>query len=113
MPRKYIPKTDRNQINEDAVKNAVISVFKCTLSERQAAASFNIKRSTLKSRIKKILQKYTKDEYIRKNSTNVDDSGNESEPDDESPKYSSKYTVRQVFTNEQELMLVKYIKKII
>lgn len=110
MPRKRILKTNRVHIDENIIKSAVISVFNNTYSERRASIIFDIKRSTLQSRIKKILTKYTKDEYIRKHQAGPENSENESDQND-SPKYSSKYTVHQIFTIEEEHELEKYIKR--
>lgn len=56
-------------------KMAHINIFDNSLSEGQAARSFNVKRCTLKGRIKMILKKYSKEEYLRKYFENSD-SGN-------------------------------------
>ncbi|KAF2887415.1 hypothetical protein ILUMI_18758 [Ignelater luminosus] len=55
------------------------------------------------------LRKYM--EYLRKHLENHNDSGNESEADNDSPKYFSRYIVRQIFTNEEENKLEKYTKR--
>lgn len=109
MPRKRMLKTNRNQIDENSIKQAITGYFNGTYSEREAARVHGIKRTTLQSRVKKILQKKTKEEYLRHFLQNLDDSDNESEED--SPKYSNKYTNRQVFTTEQESELETYIKR--
>lgn len=111
MPRKRVLKTERNSIDEEAVKRAIMYYFNGTCSEREAARVNGIKRSTLQSRVKTILSKKTKQEYLRQHLQNQDDSGNDSELVDDSPKYSNKYTNRQVFTMEEEEELEKYIKK--
>ncbi|KAI4458115.1 hypothetical protein MML48_7g00007138 [Holotrichia oblita] len=111
MPRKRILKTDRVNIDESLIKQAIVSVFNGTLSERAAARTHGIKRSTLQSRIKKVLTKYSKHDFLKKTLQRDVDSGNESEGED-SPKYSNKYTTaRQVFTTDEELQLENYIKK--
>lgn len=66
-------------------------------------------KDLLKRKIKNILEKYTKQEYIRKYSTNLD-SRNDTDDDVDLPRYSSKYTVRLVFTADQEIMWENYIK---
>ncbi|KAK4882218.1 hypothetical protein RN001_005537 [Aquatica leii] len=110
MPRKRVLKTNRVLIDEANMKQAIIKVFNGTYSERRAAIIYEIRRTILQCRIKRILSKYTKESYLTHNEERADDSGNDS-IDEDSPKYSSKYTVRQVFTNDQELELVKYIKR--
>jgi hypothetical protein len=77
------------------------------MSERVAARNFNIKRRTLHSRIKKLKDKFSPGELLKLFN---DDSGNESNGEKDTPSFSSKYTVCQVFTNDQESELVKYIK---
>lgn len=109
MSRKRILKTNRNDIDENSIKQAIIDHFNGSYSQRQAARVHGIKRATLQSRIKNILQKETKDDFLRQNLQNLGDSGNES--DKETPKYENKYTNRQVFTTEQEFELETYIKR--
>ncbi|KAB0805337.1 hypothetical protein PPYR_02307 [Photinus pyralis] len=91
------------------VKQAILEYFNGVYSEREAARVHSIKRSTLQSRVKKILTNKTKEQYLREQ--NLNDSGHESDIDDSPPKYSSKYTNRQVFSTQEELELEKYIKR--
>ena len=110
MPRKRLLKTNRIDLDENAVKDALLAIFDGTYTERRASIVFDIKRSTLQHRRQKILKKMTKEQYIRSQLGNPNDSGNESDPEINENVYSSKYTNRQVFTVEQELELEKYIK---
>lgn len=105
MVRNYKKKTNRNDINENDMKRAIQAVLTGQLSERRASSSYNIKRGTLQSRIRKLKTKYGIDKVKRMFS---DDSGKES--DNNTDHYSSKYTVSQVFSTQQEDELVKYIK---
>ncbi|XP_018575682.1 uncharacterized protein LOC108914356 [Anoplophora glabripennis] len=107
MMRNYKCKTDRANINEHNMKNAIRKVICRRLSEREAARNFNLKRVTLHSRIDKIKQKYSTEELPK---LYDDDSDRESCADNETPSFSSKYTVCQVFTATQEAELVNYIK---
>lgn len=107
MVRSYKNKTNRANIDEQNIKNAVHAVLNKQMSERVAATNFQIKRGTLHSRIQKLKQKYSPEQLIKLFN---DDSGNESNTENKNPTFSSKYTVCQVFTNDQENELVKYIK---
>lgn len=111
MPRKYVRKTNRCSIDENSIKLAILDFFNGNCSEREAARIHGIRRSTLQSRVNKILKKKTKEQYLRQHLRNQDDSGNESELDNDLPKYSSKYTNRQVFNTEEEMELERYIKR--
>lgn len=106
MVRNYKKKTNRASIDENNMKNAIKEVLRNKIL-RVAARNFNVQRGTLHSRIKKMKQKYSPEELSK---IYNDDSGNESEQGDNSPIYSSKYSVSQVFTNDQETELVQYIK---
>lgn len=103
MPRTYTKKTDRINIDEQSMKSAIKDCITKKLKIQEAARQYGIKRTTLQSRIKTLLKKKSLEEICR------DDSGNES--DEAAPKYSSKYTVKQVFTSDQEVELSDYIKK--
>lgn len=108
MPRKRNLKTNRSDINENQVRRAIIGIFNGSCSAREAVRVYGIKRSTLQCRIKKILRNKTKEEYLQQNQI-LEDSGNESE--EASPKYSSKYTNRQVFSLQEESELESYIMR--
>ncbi|CAG9769445.1 unnamed protein product [Ceutorhynchus assimilis] len=75
MVRTYVRKTERSQINEAALKNAICEVLRQRMSERVAARTFNVKRDTLHSRIKKLRRKYSPERLVRMYN---EDSGNES-----------------------------------
>ncbi|KAK4877743.1 hypothetical protein RN001_010249 [Aquatica leii] len=87
MPRKRVLKTNRVLIDEANMKHSIIKVFNGTYSERRAAIIYEIRRTTLQCRIKRILNKYTKESYLTHNGERADDSGNDS-IDEDSPKYS-------------------------
>ncbi|XP_050501719.1 uncharacterized protein LOC126881477 isoform X1 [Diabrotica virgifera virgifera] len=99
MVRTYKRKTNRCDIDEDDIKKAVNDVRTGTYSCRQAASIYNIKITTLLYRLKK----------LKNRRGEAGDSG--AEDDDDSQKFSSKYTSRQVFTNSEELLLVEYLQK--
>lgn len=85
------------------MKLAIKECLTKKLKVKEAARQYGIKRTTLQSRIKTLLKERSLEEICR------DDSGNES--DEAAPKYSSKYTAKQVFTRNQEAELSDYIKK--
>lgn len=103
MPRTYTKKTDRVNIDEKVMKLAMKECLAKRLKVKEAARQYGVKRTTLQSRIKTLLKKKSLEEIL------MNDSGNESE--DDSPKYNSKYTAKQVFTRYQEIELSDYIKK--
>lgn len=106
MPRNYIKKTNRANIDEKNMNNAIRDGLSRRLSVHEASRVYGIKRTTLQSRIKTMLKKQSVEDILR----DLDkDSGNESES--KVQKFSSKYTVKQVFTLSQEKELVEYIKK--
>lgn len=100
MVRNYKKKTNRCDIDENDIKKAVNDVRIGTYSCRQAARIYNLKRTTLLYRLKKLNEK----------NYETEDSGAEDQSD-MSQKFSSKYTSRQVFTNTEELLLVEYLQK--
>ena len=53
MVRTYKPKTDRKNINEENIKDAIREVLSKTLSIRKAADKYGIKTATLQHRIEK------------------------------------------------------------
>ncbi|KAK4876024.1 hypothetical protein RN001_012446 [Aquatica leii] len=85
MPQKRVLKTNRMLIDEANMKQAIIKVFNGTYSERRAAIIYEIRRTTLQCRIKRILSKYTKESYLTHNGERADDLGNDS-IDEDSPK---------------------------
>lgn len=104
MPKKYIKKTNRSNISENSIKQAIKAVLTNRLSQYKAAQEYQVKRQTIQSRIKKLLKKKSKEELLRE----LDDSGRESEDE---IAFGNKYTSQQVFTTIQEAELVAYIKK--
>lgn len=103
MPRTYKCKTNRPNIDENAIKQAIRDVTRNVCGLLEATRRYGIKKSTLQSRIKTMRSK-APNGIIDVHS----DSGNESE---DRMLYSSKYTVNQVFTKNHELELTNYIKK--
>ncbi|KAL3282604.1 hypothetical protein HHI36_005779 [Cryptolaemus montrouzieri] len=53
MVRSYKPKTDRKNINEESIEDAIREVLSKTLSIRKAADKYGIKTATLQHRIEK------------------------------------------------------------
>ncbi|KAL3269352.1 hypothetical protein HHI36_008424 [Cryptolaemus montrouzieri] len=53
MVRTYKPKTDRKNINEESIEDAIREVLSKTLSIRKAADKYGIKTATLQYRIEK------------------------------------------------------------
>ena len=102
MPRNYKRKRDRADIDERVMKSALNECLKNKMKVSEAARQYGVKRTTLQSRIKSLLKKKPLGELLN------EDSGNESSGGEE---FSSKYTVKQVFTVEQEGQLRDYIKK--
>ncbi|KAL1494101.1 hypothetical protein ABEB36_009752 [Hypothenemus hampei] len=103
MPRKYKRKTNRGDIDENAVRSAIkdFSTHMCGLLE--ASRRYGIKKSTLQSRIK-IMKSKALGGVLNFES----DSGNESE----NPNLkTNKYAVNQIFSMVQELDLAEYLKK--
>lgn len=93
MVRNYKRKNTRSGIvDEDAMASAISEVLKANLSIRQSAEKYDIKLSTLQTRINKILK--TKS----------------AEPTTSNRSFDSKYTANQVFTKEEEDMLNEYIR---
>lgn len=88
MVRNYKKKKE-NDVNEEDAQQAVLRVINDGMKLRTAAAIYNIKPTTLFYRIKKYKEKIT--------------------PKNEN--YSSKHTVHQVFTNDEERMLERYFLK--
>lgn len=66
-----------------------------------AALKYNLKRTTLNARIKKLRE--------RKSNCEISDSGNSD--DDDIYKFQSKYSTSQIFTQQQEFELSEYLKK--
>lgn len=106
MPRKKIKKTNRSDISELRIKEAIKAILTNRLSQYKAAVEYQVKRQTLQSRIKKLLQRKSKDELLRE----WEDSGNESDSLQPNNSFSNKYTSQQIFDYKQEKELVAYIK---
>ncbi|KAK9679889.1 CENP-B N-terminal DNA-binding domain [Popillia japonica] len=68
MVRNYISKSDRNNISEVALRRAVKVVFSKRLSQRQATKAHGVKRPTLQSRLRKILENTTAEQYLQQDS---------------------------------------------
>lgn len=100
MVRNYKKKTNRGETSEKTITLAVKAVIKKQKSIRQAALDFNIKKSTLFSRVKLFKLKH--------GNVNLDDSGQESSLDDENEKKSA-YATRQIFSIQEENQLEKYL----
>lgn len=52
MVRNYVRKTDRAEINEEVIKEALQSIIEKRTSIREAAEKYGLKKSTLASRLK-------------------------------------------------------------
>lgn len=93
MVRTYKPKNATRQlVDEESMQAAIQDVMQGVLSYRKAADKYNLKLSTLESRVKKY-----------KNSNDAEGSSNCT--------FDSKYTSFQVFSIEEEKMLNDYIIK--
>ncbi|KAK9744473.1 hypothetical protein QE152_g7676 [Popillia japonica] len=84
-------------LHEVAMPQAIKDVFQKKKSKRNTAQHYNLKRTTLQSRIKALLKKKRLEELLRK----YDDSGNESEDRDLNRK-STKYSVKQISNTQEE-----------
>lgn len=98
MVRNYKRKTNRCNLDETKMKLAIKDVISKKYNTSQAADFYDLKRTTLRDRIKKM--KKSKLEAL-------DDSGQSSEGE---YMYSSKYTSNQVFTKHQEKEICQYFK---
>lgn len=96
MVRNFKRKTNRAAINEASVRSALTEIQNGILSIRAAATQFNLKKSMLHKRLKKMQNR-------------GQDSGAESE-DTEIPT-KSKYASNQVFSGEEEHLLNDYLLK--
>ncbi|KAK4884112.1 hypothetical protein RN001_000383 [Aquatica leii] len=112
MPRKRVLKTNRVLIDEVNMKQAIIKVFNDTYSERRAAIIYEIRKTTLQCRIKRILSKYTKESYLTHNGERADDSGNDS-IDEDSPKYSIQAKVYTRCGLSEELVKLRFPRSFI
>lgn len=75
MVRNYKPKTNRANIDETTMRQALREVLSKSMHQREAARVYGIKRQTLQSRIKQILRTMTVEEYLQR----YNDDGYESE----------------------------------
>lgn len=102
MVRKYKKKTKRASISEEDIKRAMEEVLTHKVSVRNAAARYNICKSTLFLRLKKKVKKSICD--------HVNDSGNDTDVEaGASADQRSKYASRQVFTVTEEKELEEYL----
>lgn len=101
MVRKYVKKRNTPPVSEEAIKLAVSAVLNRNMSIRIAARSYNIKKSTLHDRISK----------RKKQGSDVSDSGNESDQEEEKIDVLSQYATRQVFSIKEESELEIYLKQ--
>lgn len=88
MIRTYIKKRNKPAISDAILQEAVRTVNEGELSLRAAASKYGMTHTALYYQLRKL-----------KNDDNL------------SRKYDSRYTSQQVFSKEQELMLVDYIIK--
>lgn len=105
MVRNYKKKTQRVSIDEEDIKKAVSDVLKKIETPTSASLKYNIKRTTLNSRLKKKISS------IDPLALDGSDSGNELSENELSFKSGSKYAVWQVFTACQENQIASYMKK--
>lgn len=91
MVRTYVKKRSKPEFSEDDMQRAIDAVKKKELSLRKAAQVYGVTHTALFYRLKKI--------------KNCD-----AQPESREH-FSSKHSFRQVFTNEQEELLVSYIIK--
>lgn len=91
MVRNYKPKTERTKMAEENIEKAINEIVKDKVSVREAAMKYNIPKSTLCNRLKRVSE--NKIECV----TNIN------------YKFQSKYTSQQIFTAEQELLLRNYL----
>lgn len=97
MVRTYKRKNTHPEVNEADIEAAINAVVNDKMPLRHAAAVYGIKHTTLFYRVQKLKPKPNSDP-------------SEAVPACEYPiKYSSKYTVNQVFSEEQELLLEQYL----
>ncbi|KAI4471622.1 hypothetical protein MML48_1g21857 [Holotrichia oblita] len=68
-------KTDRMNLDEVAMSQSIKDVFQKSKSKRNASQDYNLKRTSLQSRIKASLKEKSLEELLRK----YDDPGNASE----------------------------------
>lgn len=104
MVRTYKKKNTHPEVNEADVEAALNAVVNDRMPLRKAAAVYGVKHTTLFYRIKKIKPKPNSE-----NTTASTENTTASTDCEYSTKYSSKYTVNQVFTEEQEVLLEQYI----
>lgn len=91
MVRNYKKKRTRSDIDEEAMSSAIKDVIEGRLSFRKAAEKYNIKSSTLQSRVIKMRKQADCKKQLRS--------------------FGSKYTSCQVFSTEEESHLNKYVSK--
>ncbi|XP_039294777.1 uncharacterized protein LOC120353805 isoform X2 [Nilaparvata lugens] len=114
MVRKYQKKTDRLDISEEAIVQALNDYRNGNYrSIREAAEAHGLKKSTLHFRLSKINKKENEghkpeDIDLEKEHEDLPQPVKSITVEDMAPVYNSKYSHRQVFTPEQEAMIVDY-----
>lgn len=91
MVRNYVPKRTKPQFLEEDMQKAIDSVKKKEMSLRQAAEVYGVTHTALFYRLKKPRDANAPQENLES--------------------FSSKHTFRQVFSSEQEELLVTYVLK--
>lgn len=105
MVRTYKRKTNRSAISEENIIAAVKDVLQGRLSIRTAATTYNLTKSTVGNRVKKIKRGRLE------NPDRDPDAPDRQDPDVQilfSSPFQSKYSSQQVFTTAQEEQLAKY-----
>lgn len=100
MPRVFKRKTERH-VDETQIKRALKDHFRNKVPVREVARLYDINRSTLMSRIKKIRSRGREQAYQNSDSGLSDD--------ENVRKFQNKYTSLQVLSTEEENDLVRYI----
>ncbi|KAJ8942011.1 hypothetical protein NQ314_010241 [Rhamnusium bicolor] len=101
MVRNYKPETNRANIDEGIMCQALRQMLSKSVSQREESRVYGIKRQTLRSRIKNIMKTMSVEDYLKKN-----DDGYEDDPEEK-----SKYATRKVFSTSEDNMLVNYLKQ--
>lgn len=122
MVRSYKRKTNRNSISEENIASAISDVLEGRLSIRNAAAAYDMKKSTLANRLMKFKKRKIENNQEtegeasqqEKQKRNTEDRDNlMTERQEKSVvsnwPFKSKYTTQQVFTTEYENLLCKYL----
>ncbi|XP_074033075.1 uncharacterized protein [Leptinotarsa decemlineata] len=105
MVRTYKRKTNRSDISEENIMAAVEDVLQGRLSIRTAATTYNLTKSTLGKRLKKIKRRRSENPGRDHDAPDRQDSD---DPISFASPFQSKYSSQQVFTSAQEEQLAKY-----